>query len=302
MGVLAIAFVAVQIFLPKTATIPPRIFKQRSILAGCWSTICVGASQYIYSKKAILSSIIRPRANSTAVYFLPIWFQSITGVSAVDSGIRLLPLMLSMVAASIFGGLMTQKVGYYTPFAIAGSCIMSVGAGLLTALQVDTSEGKWIGYQILYGFGMGLCFQAPNLAAQTVLPREDVPIGVSMMFFSQLLGASIFISVGENVLGTQLVQKLSGIPGIDPGLVTSSGATSLLSSLPTSLRPIVLKAYNESLRVVFQIRLVLSCLTLLGTAALEWRSILKKPVAVEPAAGLDNTASGETEKKGDLEV
>ena len=57
--------------------------------------------------------------------------------------------MLSMVVASIAGGLATHKVGYYTPFAIVGSCLMSVGAGLLATLQVDTGEGKWIGYQIL---------------------------------------------------------------------------------------------------------------------------------------------------------
>jgi hypothetical protein len=77
-------------------------------------------------------------------------------------------LLVTFVAAqtSIFGGITTQKIGHYTPYAIAGSCIMSVGAGLLTTLQVDTGEGKWIGYQIIYGFGMGLCFQAPNLAAQ----------------------------------------------------------------------------------------------------------------------------------------
>jgi MFS family permease len=51
MVVLLIAFVAVQVFLPKTAMIPPRIFKnQRSVAFGLWSTLCVGCSQYIYGK------------------------------------------------------------------------------------------------------------------------------------------------------------------------------------------------------------------------------------------------------------
>ena len=227
------------------------------------------------------------------VYFLPIWFQSINGVSAVESGIRLLPLMLSMVVASIFGGFTTQKVGYYTPFAIAGSCIMSVAGGLLTTLQVDTGKGKWIGFQVLYGFGMGLCFQAPNLAVQTVLPTKDVPIGTSLMFFSQLLGAAVFVSVGENVLDNQLVQRLSGLPGFDPSLITSGGATSLLSSLPANLRGTVLTAYNEALRKVFQIGLIVSCLTILGAATLEWRSILKKP---ETNAGPEISGAAEEKK------
>ncbi|GME34335.1 mfs aflatoxin efflux [Neofusicoccum parvum] len=278
-GVLLVAFTAVQILLPETATIPPRIFKQRSIVAGCWATVCVGSSQYIY------------------VYFLPVWFQSIKGSSAVESGIRLLPLLLAMVLASIVGGFTTTKIGYYTPLAIVGSCIMAVGAGLLTTLQVDTSEAKWIGYQILYGFGMGLCFQAPNLAAQTVLPTKDVPVGTSLMFFSQLLGAAIFVSVGENVLDNQLVRRLSGLPGFDPTLVTDGGATSLLTSLPVNLRETGLVAYNGALRNVFQIGLILACLTVLGTTALEWRSVLKKPMqnsedGTSEAAMEENVTSG----------
>ncbi|OJD33660.1 mfs aflatoxin efflux [Diplodia corticola] len=257
-GVLLVVFAAVQVLLPKTATIPPRIFKQRSIIAGCGVTVCVGSSQYI------------------CVYFLPVWFQSIKGSSAVQSGIQLLPLLLAMVLASILGGFTTTKIGYYTPLAIVGSCIMAVGAGLLTTLQVGTGEGNWIGYQILYGFGMGLCFQAPNLAAQTVLPVKDVPVGTSLMVFSQLLGAAIFVSVGQNVLDNQLVSRLSGLPGFDPKIVTEGGATELLTALPANMRETGLVAYNEALRNVFQIGLILSCLTVLGTAALEWKSVLKK--------------------------
>ncbi|EAW10041.1 uncharacterized protein ACLA_042640 [Aspergillus clavatus NRRL 1] len=183
--------------------------------------------------------------------------------------------MLSLVVGSLASGFTTPKIGFYTPFAIVGSCIMTIGSGLLTMLQVDTSEAKWIGYQIIYGFGMGLCFQQSNLAAQTVLPTNDVPIGLAVIFFSQLLGAAVLVPVGENVLSNQLLNKLSGIPGISPDLITLSGATSLLDSVPANLRNTVLVAYNESLRTVFQIGLILSALSVLGNATLEWASVLK---------------------------
>lgn len=176
---------------------------------------------------------------------------------------------------------------------------MSVGSGLLTTLQINTGKGKWIGYQVLHGFGMGLSFQAPNLAAQTVLPIEDVPVGSSLMFFSQLLGAAVFVSVGENVLDNQLVQRLSHIPGFNSRLITSGGATSLISSLPANLRQTVLIAYNESLRKVFQIGLIISCLTILGTATLEWRSVLKKP---EANAAVGSSGADEEKKFGAEDV
>jgi hypothetical protein len=207
-----------------------------------------------------------------------------------------------MVLASIVGGVTTQKVGYYTPSAIIGSCIMTIGSGLLTTLQVGTGKGTWIGYQILYGFGMGLCFQAPNLAVQTVLPKKDVPIGVSLMFFSQLLGASVFVSVGQNVLDTQLLKRLSGVPGFTPSIITSGGATSLIDSLPASLRPAVLVSYNESLRKVFQIGLILSAIAIIGSALLEWRSMLKKPAANPDSEAGGATAETKTGADGASEV
>ncbi|KAJ4414848.1 hypothetical protein N0V82_007696 [Gnomoniopsis sp. IMI 355080] len=290
-GVLLIAFVLVQIFRPETATIPPRIFAQRSIIAGFCATFTVGASMMIL------------------VYYLPIWFQAIEGVSAVDSGIRLLPLVLSMVLASISSGGLIARVGYYTPFMLFGCVLLSIGAGLLTTLQVDTSEGRWIGYQIIYGFGMGCTFQAPNLAAQTVLPTKDVPVGTSLMFFSQLLGGAIFTSVGSNVLSNELLKNLAGIPGINPTQLLDAGATELTQGLAPSAVAPVLFAYNQSLRVVLQVGLVMTCLTLLGALGLEWRSVKsKKPQkadehnAAEEGAVADKdgrVADADTEEEGD---
>ncbi|KAI9150509.1 putative HC-toxin efflux carrier TOXA 13 [Paramyrothecium foliicola] len=266
-GVLLIGFVLVQAFLPKTATVPPRIVKQRSIRAGLFATICVGGQLMIFA------------------YYLPVWFQGIQGVSAVESGIRFLPTMLSIVVASIFTGALIRRTGYYTPFMIFGICIMAVGGGLLYTLQVNTPSPRWIGYQILYGFGSGCAMQAPNLAAQTVLAKEDVSIGIALMLFGQLLGGTIFVSVAQNVLSNQLLQRLSSLPGLDPETILDTGATSLVN-LPSAIKPKVLLAYNESLRHVFLVGLVLICLAIFGAVSLEWRSMRKDvPAQTEQSKG-----------------
>ncbi|KAL6365796.1 hypothetical protein LRP88_00371 [Fusarium phalaenopsidis] len=255
-GLLLLGFAMVQVFLPKTATIPPRIFMQRSIAAGFFATLCIGSQMMIFT------------------YYLPIWFQAIQGASAVDSGFRILPTVLSVVVASLFTGILVKRIGYYTPFMILGVCFMSIGAGLLTTLQVDTSTPKLIGYQILYGWGMGSVSQAPNLAAQTVLTKKDIPIGASLMFFSQLLGGTIFVSVAQNMINNQLLHRLSSVPGFSAENILNSGATSL-TNLPPSVRTTVLIAYNESIRTVFRVGLILVCLTMLGALSMEWLSVKK---------------------------
>jgi MFS family permease len=209
------------------------------------------------------------------VYYLPIWFQAIDGVSAVDSGIYLLAMLMPVVVASIAGGGLTTRIGYYTPFLIFGVCLSAVGTGLLTTLEVGASAGKWIGFQIVYGFGLGFSTQAPNMAAQTVLPREDVAIGASLMFFGQQLFGAVFSSVGQNVLDNQLANRLAGIPGISRQVLQSAGATELLNLIPAKYHATALDAYNDSLRMCFQVALIMACLSILGALGMEWRTVKK---------------------------
>lgn len=212
----------------------------------------------------------------TVVYYLPLWFQAIQGKTAVVSGTDILPMVLLIVVGFIVNGELVTRIGYYVPSLVFGVCLTAIGAGLLTHLEIDTSEGKWIGYQIVYGFGVGIAGQVPNMAAQTVLAREDIAIGASLMFFGQVLFGAIFTSVGQNVLDNQLASRLASIPGMTAQLIQSTGTTKLLSVVPTEYRATALDAYNDSLRVVFQAGLSMACIAILGAVGMEWRTMKKK--------------------------
>lgn len=180
-----------------------------------------------------------------------------------------------MVLASIVTGVLIRRLGYYNPFMILGICFMSVGAGLLNTLQIHTSEAKWIGYQIVYGLGSGLASQAPNLAAQTVLPKSEVATGICLMFFAQLLGGATFVSVGQNILNNQLAERLASVRGFNLDMIQNNGVTSL-TNFSEPLRKTVLMAYNQSLQRVFMVGLILVCPSMLGAMAMEWRSMHKE--------------------------
>ena len=293
--VLLIAFVLIQVWKPEQATVPPRIFIQRSIASGFWVSCCVGAHQTLFSKCAphfrwkIIITVLMPE---TPVYYLPIWFQAIVGNSAVESGIHLLPMVLSLVVASILTGLLTTRIGYYTPFLILGICLTAVGAGLLTTLSTTTSAGHWIGYQIVYGYGLGSSFQAPNMAAQTVLPRSEVSIGAALMLFAQTLAGALFVSVGQNVLDNQLASRLAGIASIAPAQIETTGATGLFNVIPPRFHTAAREAYNDALRVCFRVALVLACLAILGGLGMEWRSVKTSKEEEEEKARPGKNAEG----------
>lgn len=271
--VLIVAFVVVQIVRQEGATVPPRIFMQRSILAGVLYTLGAGSAMMIF------------------VYYIPIYFQAIQGVDAVESGVRNLALVLSLVVGSLSTGIMVTVIGYYTPFMIIASIIMSVGAGMLTTLTTTSGEGMWLGYQIIFGIGLGIGMQQPNLAAQAVLSRRDVSIGASLMVFSQSLGGAIFISVGQNILSNKLAAGLEALGGVNPAAVVSTGATDIRNIVPAHLLPQVLEIYNSAIVDAFYAGLAMACFTIIGALAMEWRNIKKnkqqKPAELEAAAAAE---------------
>ncbi|KAK5112775.1 hypothetical protein LTR62_003873 [Meristemomyces frigidus] len=255
---LLVAFVVVQVFTQKTATIPAALVKSRSMLAGMWLTFCISATMLIFS------------------YFLPTWFQAIKGTSAVHSGIDTIPLVLALVVGNIGAGQVTGRIGYYTSQAYASAIIMPIGAGLLTTLHVSTSHASWIGYQILLGFGIGLGMQQGNMAAQTTMARQHVSMAVSLMMFMQQLGGAIFISVGQNVFDSGLVRELVGaIPGLSAEIIVKTGATDLRNIVPTEDLPLLLTKYNLALRQVWVVGTAMASLAAVGAFALEWKSVKK---------------------------
>ena len=119
-----------------------------------------------------------------------------------------IPLLLAYAFSSILGGIAVTKIGYYTPFMIATSIFMAVGAGLMSAFAVNSGAGDWIGYQILFGIGLGMGADLPLVAAQVVLPLNQVQTATALLMFFQTLGATVFISVSQNVFANHLILHL----------------------------------------------------------------------------------------------
>ena len=202
-------------------------------------------------------------------------------MSAVQSGIDNLALILAQVVAVVLSGALVTKLGYVNPFMIAAPLFMAVGAGLTTTFSLATPSAQWIGYQIILGFGTGLGFQQPIIAVQAVLPLSDVPIGTSFVIFVQLLGGALFVSVAQNVFGQKLLEAVAGVPGLDASTLAQVGATQLRSVIPDpAIQETVLIAYNYALTRVFQVGVIMGALGLIGAVGMQWKSVRgKQPVA-----------------------
>ncbi|KAL5591074.1 hypothetical protein FOBRF1_014631 [Fusarium oxysporum] len=109
-----------------------------------------------------------------AIYYLPIYFQSIDGTSPTTSGIRNLPLILTITIATISSGAFISMTGIAAPIIPIGVAIATLAAGLLYTLDIGSSSSKWIGYQVLGGVGWGLSLQIPIIIGQATSSPETL--------------------------------------------------------------------------------------------------------------------------------
>ncbi|KAI1858850.1 uncharacterized protein JN550_012412 [Neoarthrinium moseri] len=274
-GFLCLVFIGIQIWKKEDATVPPRIVRQRSIAAAIWFGFFNGAGMM------------------AIMYYLPIWFQAVKGVDAFNSGLMLLPMILSTVLGSVFSGIMTAKVGYYTPFFILSSTLTPIGAGLMSTFNTSTSEAQWIGYQILVGFGLGFGSQQPMTVVQTVLDRRDIATGSALIMFTRFLGSAIFLPVAQNIFLNGLVSKLVNLPGVDVSAVTGGGATELRELASGKDLETLLSDYNGAIIDVFYMVVATCAVTMFGSVLVEWRSL--KARAQEQAGNEKPTEDSETQ-------
>ena len=278
-GVTMPIFVWIQHRLGDDASMPLRIITQRSVaLATIYATL-VGGS---------LTSLI---------YYVPLWFQAVQDVSAIESGVRTIPMMLAMMLGALMAGAVVRKQGYYVPPMILAGILGPIGAGLMSTFWLDTSEGKWIGYQIIYGFGIGVGLQQTGLAIQAVLARRDVPIGGAFNFFGIGLGGAIFVSVTDNIFINKFAANLIGIPKLPPNFALNAGATTLRSMVPSDELNAVLVAYNTALKYCWYVGVALAALLTPVALGMEWKDIRKKEkVPGKPADPPAETRAKQGEK------
>lgn len=179
--------------------------------------------------------------------------------------------------ALIINGTGTSLVGYYTAFMLVASTLMPIAAGLMTTSKVDTSLAKFFAYSGLAGFATGISFFAPQTAVQTALSTSDTPLGLSVVLFGQHFGSALFVSIAQTIFTNQLSKNLQDIvPGLTTKSIENMGLTDLKSTIPAGKMNEALAELDRSLIQTWYLVVGLACFTMVGSLAMEWRSVKQK--------------------------
>ena len=130
----------------------------------------------------------------TGLYFLPVFMQSVQHMSALESGLTLLPSALVMTVLMPVAGTLYDKIGPRIPVAV-GLTIIAYGSYLLAELQPGTPRGDLIMWTSIRNIGIGLAMMPMMTAGVSSLSDELTSAGSAMNNVVQRVSSSIAVAV-----------------------------------------------------------------------------------------------------------
>ncbi|KAI0405019.1 major facilitator superfamily domain-containing protein [Xylaria palmicola] len=204
--------------------------------------------------------------------------RAIAGLGAAgifSGGILITTKIIPLSKRASYLGIMSGAFGVAAIFRnILGSILAIARSALLVTLNLETSTGRIVGYELLYGFGVGFGFGQPSYVVQTVLDPVDVPIGITLITLLQNLSASIFTAVAQSLFQGELRRRLLELsPNIDISTVLGSGANDFLTSLPPNIQAQARDSLSTSIVHTFYISLALSAASFIPAITTRWHSM-----------------------------
>ena len=89
---------------------------------------------FLKMKEPVLLFILMAANNAGAfvlMYYIPLYFQFTRGIGSLNSGVRLLALIIAVTVTIMLNGGVLSKTGYYQPWYVGGSVLILVGGVLL---------------------------------------------------------------------------------------------------------------------------------------------------------------------------
>jgi EmrB/QacA subfamily drug resistance transporter len=172
------------------------------------------------------------------IFVITQYFQFIKGYSAFETGVRLLPVAISIAVASIVGPRIVERIG--TTTVVAGG-LLTFAAGLAWASTADASTPYLqIALQmVLLGGGLGLTTAPATEAIMGSLSADKAGVGSAVNDTTRELGGTLGVAIVGSVFASVYSGRLS--------------SNRVVSALPEQVRATMERSMAAAQQVVAQL-------------------------------------------------
>ena len=187
-----------------------------------------------------------------AMIYIPVFAQGVVGIDATNSGLVLMPLMVSMIFLGIVAGALVTRTGRYKPVLLVGVAVMGLGAWLLSRLDYTATQTELTEAMVVMGIGLGLAMQLFVLVVQNSVTRRDLGVATASTQFFRNVGSTVGIAVFGTIMTAGLGEAIaSHLPPALAAQMKATGGGSANSVLdPDKLKglpPVVANAVHQGL-------------------------------------------------------
>lgn len=160
---------------------------------------------------SVLTTFLTSMGMFGAILYIPIFAQSVMGVSATNSGLTLTPMMIAMVISSVFCGQVISKTGKYKSLAVGGVLFIVAGMYLLSFIDINTTSAILVRDMIVLGIGLGTTMPIFNIAVQSAFDQKKLgQVSASIQLFRSI-GGTVGTAILGGIMNNKLVEGLANI-------------------------------------------------------------------------------------------
>lgn len=187
------------------------------------------------------------------IFVITQYFQFIKSYSAFETGVRLLPVALSIAVGSVVGPRLVERIGT-TAVVAGGLTIFAAGLGWASTADAVTAYSLIAMQMVLLGGGLGLTTAPATEAIMGSLPPEKAGVGSAVNDTTRELGGTLGVAIVGSVFASVFTDRLQheaavgALPADLQGAAQRSmaAAQAVIGHLPPDRTAVVRSAVNAA--------------------------------------------------------
>lgn len=127
--------------------------------------------------------------------YLPVYFQSVRGMSTTESGLGLIPLMVGTVVGATIAGQLMGRIKHYKRVPVIGLFFAAVGAIILTLWADAMPLALFAAVLAMISVGLGTVLPTTTVAIQNAVELHQLGTATGTMNFFRQLASAVTVAI-----------------------------------------------------------------------------------------------------------
>lgn len=193
LALLALVAVAALVWQERRADdpmLPPRLFRNRAYVLGVAASAMAALNIFL------------------CIFALPLHFQLVRGADASESGLLVVPFLLSTVAGNFIVAGLAPRLGRMRGILTGGFIAAALGLLALVVISPSTPLALVLLAMMVAGVGLGMTMVGTLMTVQNVLERRDTGAGTGALLVLRSLGSAFGGALAGTLLTLQFRNAL----------------------------------------------------------------------------------------------